>query len=448
MTRPASLQARLALWLGLTLTALWLAATIWTVQDIRHEMHEVFDASLRETAQRLLPLAVTEIVNREPGAGMQRLAPISAQAEFFSYLVRDADGVILMQSHGADPAMFPAWDGTGFRQNATHRFYNASALQGTIRLTVSEPLGERRELAREIAMRLGMPLVLVLPLTLIAVMTLVRLGLAGLRRFREGLAGRGARDLSPLPTEGLPTELRPVAATVNDLLARLAAAFEAERGFAANAAHELRTPLAGAIAQAQRLRAEATDPATADRAAEIEGTLKRLTATAERLMQLARAEGGRLRRDTLDDLRPMLELIVDDTARTTDPGRLALSLPDTPVLSDIDPDALAILARNLIENALRHGTDEAPVEITLDTRGRLVVANDSPVVPPDALAGLTDRFARAGGGEGSGLGLAIVTAIAERIGGRLTLSSPRPGRDTGFEAVVELPVAHPPPTPW
>ena len=440
MSGPGSLQARLALGLGLTLTLLWLSATAWTMLDLRHETAELFDSALQETAQRLLPLAVTEIVNRDPATGAQTLAPISERKEFFIYIVRDGDGQILMRSHAADPALFPEWNGPGFATQNTHRFYSEATLQGAIRLTVAEPLAERQAVARDLAMRLGLPLLLVLPLTLIIVVIAVRLGLGGLRRFGADLTGRGASDLSPVPTDDLPSDLRPLADRVNDLLARLSDAFEAERGFAANAAHELRTPLAGAIAQAQRLRGETVDPATAERAGAIEATLKRLTRTSERLMQLARAEGGRLRTDTPADLRPVLRMITDEIARGTNSECLDLDLPDMPVLSDLDPDALAIVARNLIDNALRHGAEGSPVQVTLDARGQLSVANDGPPVPAETLAQLTDRFARAGTAKGSGLGLAIVAAIARRAGGTLTLHSPRPGADSGFEAVVRIPL--------
>lgn len=441
MIWPGSLQARLALGLGLALTVLWLAATVWTLVDLRHEMDEVFDSALRETAQRLLPLAVAEIVNRDPADGVQQLARIGEEEEFFTYIVRDANGAILVRSDAADPALFPDWDGPGFASSETHRFFSAATLRDTIRLTVAEPLAERQTVARELAMRLALPLVLVLPLTLIIVLALVRLGLGGLRRFGADLTGRGARDLSPVPARGLPSDLRPLADTVNDLLTRLSEAFEAERGFAANAAHELRTPLAGAIAQAQRLRGETADAAAAERAGAIEATLKRLTRRSERLMQLARAEGGRLRGDAPADLRPVLRLIVDEIARTVQPGRLVLDMPAAPVLSDLDPDALAILTRNLIDNALRHGAPDRPVRIRLEADGALTVANHGPPVPEAMLTRMTDRFVRAGSTEGSGLGLAIVAAIARRADGVLRLYSPRRGRETGFEAVVRIPRA-------
>jgi two-component system OmpR family sensor kinase len=370
----------------------------------------------------------------------QRLAPIREHDEFFTYLVRDAEGRILLQSHAADPALFPPYDGPGFRQTATHRLYSDAALQGTIRITVAEPLAHRASVAREIQMGLGLPLLIVLPVALAAIILAVRFSLDSLRRFRARLEARGARDLSEVPAEGLPTEIGPLAETLNSLLARLREAFEAERSFAANAAHELRTPLAGAIAQAQRLRSETGEPAIEARASEIEATLKRLTRLSERLLQLARAEGGRLRIDRSADLRVIARVVVDDLERASAKDSIALTLPSTAVMSDIDPDAFAILCRNLVENALRHGAENAPVEVILTEDGHLIVSNDGPVLLRQTLDRLTSRFERADArADGSGLGLAIVAAIANRIGSSLSLKSPRPGESSGFQASLRLP---------
>jgi two-component system OmpR family sensor kinase len=439
MSGPRSLQARLGLWLGVLLTLLWVAAASVTALILRHEMDEVFDSALQETAQRLLPLAVVDIVGRDEEGVTQRLSAIREHREFFTYIVRDNRDRILLESHAADPSSFPAYDGPGFRQTATHRLYSEEALQGTIRITVTEPLAHRAAIAREIRMGLGLPLLIVIPSSLLAIMLAVRASIAPLRRFRDRLAARSERDLGPVESEDLPAEVAPVAATLNALLHRLNAAFEAERRFAANAAHELRTPLAGAIAQAQRLQSETTDGAAADRAAEIEATLKRLTRRTERLMQLARAEGSRLRLDHLSDLRPAVRLLIDDIRGGAGSDRIELHLPDAPVMSDLDPDALGILCQNLVENALRHGDPKVPVEVTLTQAGVLTVANKGPVLRPETLARLINRFERANRDrEGSGLGLAIVSEIAERIDGRLELQSPRQGRDSGFEVRVDL----------
>ena len=441
MRWPASLQARLGLFLGILLTVLWIAAASVTAVILRAEMDQVFDSVLQETAQRLLPLAVVDIVGREDDGVTQRLGAIREHDEFFTYIVRDAGGRILLQSHAADMAVFPDYDGLGFRQTATHRLYNEDALQGTVRITVAEPLEHRASVAREIQMGLGLPLLIVVPLALLSIVFAVKASLAPLRRFGDRLDARNARDLSPVPGDDIPSEIAPVAATLNRLLARLKGSFDAERSFAANAAHELRTPLAGAIAQAQRLQSETGDQAARARAAEIEATLKRLTRLSERLMQLARAEGGQLRLDRCSDLRIVARLVVEDVARTVSPGRIALTLPEAPVMSDLDPDAFGILCRNLVDNALRHGSDAAPVDVTLTPDGQLIVANDGPVLPPEVLDRLTARFERAGASaDGSGLGLAIVAAIADRIESPLVLRSPRPGSSSGFEASLKLPM--------
>ncbi|WP_439118588.1 ATP-binding protein [Marivita sp.] len=442
MRLPRSLQARLALSLGIGLTLLWIATATVTAVNLRHEMDEVFDSALQETAQRLLPLAVQEIVGREDDGVTQRLGAIREHTEFFTYIVRDSQGRILLQSHAADPDIFPAYDGTGFRQTATHRLYNEDALQGSVRISVAEPLDHRAKVAREIQMVLGLPLLVVIPLALLAIVLAVRAGLGPIRSFRERLEARDARDLSPVPTTGIPLEIVPMATTLNGLLRRLKDAFDAERSFAANAAHELRTPLAGAIAQAQRLQSETGDPGAAARAADIEATLKRLTRLSERLMQLARAEGGRLRLDGTSDLRGIARIIVDEIERTISPGRIVLTLPDGPVVSDLDLDAFGILCRNLIENAIRHGAETEPVDVSLSPDGTLRVANAGPVVPNEKLENLTTRFERAGPNTtGSGLGLAIVAAISERIGSQLILRSPRMGMEDGFEVCIRLPTS-------
>lgn len=443
MRMPRSLQQRLALSLGLLLTVLWLGAASLTAVRARQSIEEVFDSALQETAQRILPLAVAEVLARDEADPTQRLAEIRDHDEFLTYAVRDARGRLLLLSHDADTAIFPPWRGAGFSQSATHRFYSEEALQGSVRLTVAEPLAHRTAMGRELQMGLGLPLLIVLPVALGAIVLAVRASLAPLRRFREGLAARGARDLSRVPVDDLPAEVAPVAETVNGLLARLAAAFEAERSFAANAAHELRTPLAGAIAQAQRLQAETHDAAAQVRAADIEATLKRLTRLSERLMQLARAEGGRLRLDHASDLRRVARILTDDLSRMPGAaGRLALTVPAEPVMSDLDPDVFAILLRNLVENALRHGAPDAPVQIALTHEGGLTVANEGPVVPSEVLSRLVERFERAGASsEGSGLGLAIVQAIAQRLDAVLVLQSPRPGQTTGFAASLALPLS-------
>ena len=434
-----SLQGRLALALGVGLTVLWLAAAWAAATLLRGEMNEVFDSTLEETAQGILPLVALDIISREEEGISQRIATLREHDEYFTYLVRDDQGRVLLRSHMAEDADFPAFEGMGFRQTATHRLYYDAALQGTITIAVAEPLSHRAEVAREILVGLGLPLIVMIPLGLFGVFWIVQRSLRPVRRFSTALSSRGAGDLSAVGDKTLPNEIKPMAGAINDVLGRLGRTLEAERSFTANAAHELRTPVAAALAQTQRLMAETTDTNAAGRAAEIEVALKRLTRLSEKLLQMARAEGGRSRRDFVSDLRPVLDMVLADFDRAAGPARIQSTLPTEPVLSNLDPDAFAVVVRNLVENALRHGSGGTPVQVAL-TRDILSVANDGAPLDAKTLAGLTARFERGQSvSDGSGLGLSIVQAIAERAQATLTLHSPAKGRTSGFEAVFQLP---------
>lgn len=441
MKWPGSLQARLALGLGLGLAIVWLVTAWITATLLQGEMNEVFDSTLEETAQRILPLAVLDILDREETGISQRIATLRQHEEFFTYIVRDDQGRVLLRSHGAEDSVFPPFEGSGFRQTPTHRLYYDAALQGTITIAVAEPLNHRVEVAREALVGLAFPLIVVIPLSLIGVFIIVWRSLDPVRRFSAELASRDEHDLSAVDNGNLPNEITPVAEAVNQLLKRLRRVMEAERSFTANAAHELRTPVAAALAQVQRLMTETSEAIVSQRGAEIEASLKRLNRLSEKLLQLARAEGGRLRRDTASDIRPVLRMIVSEFERIAGTGRIEIDVPGEAVLSDIDPDAFAILARNLIENGLRHGTGDTPIQVIMTTSGKLRVINDGPVVPPETLAKLTARFERghtlSGGG---GLGLSIAQAISDGTSAALILHSPAPGRVDGFEAEFEVPI--------
>lgn len=436
---PNSIRGRTALILSVLVTVLWLAAAGVTARILSYEMGKVFDAALRETGQRVLQLAVVEVLGRDEEGNSQLITALDTAPEFFTYMVRDDQGRVLLSSQNPDAAQFPTDLPMGFSATSQVRLYQEAAVSGTIILTMAEPLAHRTGAAQEVALALALPLLLVIPLSVLGISYGLGFGLGPLQQLRAQLAQRGIGDLAPLGTDGLPRELQPIAATANQLFGRLQVAFEAERSFASNAAHELRTPLAGAVAQVQRLRQLTTEPDTARRADQIEATLKRLTRLSERLIQLARAEGAQLLAASPHDVRLILTLVADDFSRGLDARRLQMDLPDVPVLSTLDLDAVGIVARNLFENALRHG-DGGQVRVHLGPDGGLSVENDGAAVAnPAALAA---RFVRKGG-MGSGLGLAIVRTIAERAGMTLTLTSPLAGQSGGFLARIEL-VAVPP----
>ncbi len=438
MRGPKSIRLRATLALSLVVALLWLGAAALTARGLSAEMDEVFDSALQETGQRILQLAVIDILEREEEGLTKHVNALASHDEYYTYLVRDAQGQVLLTSHQADPRQFPLFKDVGFQENQGMRFYQEAAVRGTIILTIAEPLAHRREVARDLALGLGLPLLVIIPLSLLGIASALGFGLRPLGQLHAQLSKRDANDLTPLSRTKLPAELQPIGGAINQLFVRLRTAFDAERNFASNAAHELRTPLAGALAQVQRLRQDTKDPETIKRAEVIEAALKRLTRLSERLMQLARAEGAELILAKPYDIRQVLQLVVDDFVRSPLDADLLFVIPEVAVLGAIDPDALAIVARNLIENALRHGA-RAPISVTAHEDGWLLVTNDCEALEQATLKDLSKRFMRGqGAGIGAGLGLAIVHTIATRTGAEFQLTSPLAGQDRGFCAAINL----------
>ncbi|WP_018402729.1 ATP-binding protein [Marinobacter gelidimuriae] len=438
MSTKTSLHKTLGTWLTLGVTLLWLLGVIASGVVARHEMNEVFDSALEETAQRILPLAVTDILNREGDPGLERVLALKEHSEYLTYLIRNKSGKLLLQSHDADPKIFGAIPREGFSQTLTHRIYGESAISETLYIEVAEPLAHRRVAVLETSLALLLPLIFLIPISLVGVWWVIKRSLRPVVLLQQSIEVRGGGDLSPVAVERLPEEFEPIMISVNRLLDRLRRALEAERSFTANSAHELRTPLATALAKLQRLKTETQDAGVKARASEIEESLRTLSRLSEKLLELAKAEGGSALSEQGNNLVPILRMVASDYDHQA-PGRLLLNLPDDDVTSLLDLDAFAILVRNLIENALRHGAADQPVNISLTDDGILRVVNRGEVVSPEKLSLLRNRFVRSNTkAVGSGIGLAIVEAIASGAGITLNLRSPASGQSDGFEAELNI----------
>lgn len=435
MTGRRSLRRDLALGLGAIVAGLWLLAAVGAWFVLRGEVEEIYDAALQQTTYRLSPWASVPAAQAPPPQAASQAAPhsVPGRGEDLSYMLRARDGSILAQSAGADPAVFGAAPKRGFREAADHRIFGLRLGEGVM-LEVADPLAERRDAAREATLALLAPAAALAPLIFFGAAWFVSGRLRPVRRLAAEVAIRDSGDLRPVATSGLQTEFAPIEEAVNRLMGRLDDALAAERSFSSNAAHELRTPIAATLAQTQRLIAEAPEGPLRQRARGIEAELKRMARLSEKLLDLARAEAAGAGGGVTPDLRTILALVAGDF---DGPG-LRIAMPPTPVAAAIDPDAFAILARNLIENALLHGAP--PVEAALDPDGAFRVANGGPPLPPESLALLTRRFERLGSRRaGAGLGLAIVEALARNAGARLDLRSPAPGRADGLSVTVRLP---------
>lgn len=443
MTGQRTLSGRLALLVSGGFAAIWLLAILATALVLKAEQEEMLDLELRETARILLPILSREFLE---GGGTFDELPIKpeegeAPEETLVWLLSDAAGTVLAQSTASDVIDRP--DGPlveGYVTTATHVFYTTPFNQDGLALRFGDPRIERYEAFRDSFLAFLMPMLAILPLGYLLVGWIARAALRPLVILRDEIAARDHGRLDPIDAKGQPAELQAITGTFNSFMIRLARSLEGERAFATNAAHELRTPVAVALAQIQRLGAELSGSA-AQRALKVEDALKRMGRLVARLLQLARADAGIGMADTATDIGRLLDLVLDESRHDqTRNARLSVSLPAQPVYSLIDPDAFAIVAGNLIDNAFQHAPKGTPVEVELSLDGVLRVRNDCAVIPATSLADLKRRFRTSAlKSTGFGLGLHISDTIARQAGGTLTLRSPASTGQAGFEAEMVLP---------
>ncbi len=432
-----SITAQLILGLTISTTVLWCGAAAYSTYVSSRELDEAFDRTLQQAAHNLLPLAADDLDGHEANDRGAAQKFIAGEQEFLAYQITDAAGRVVLRTHDTPPVPYGRGETPGFGTIGRYRMFTERDPATGLSITVAETIKERMDAIGAAERAMLRPLAILVPLNILAIWLVVRGAMRRVARLSGEVAARSARNLAPLDISDQPVELKPIAAAVASLVERLGAALDAERAFAANSAHELRTPIAGALAQTQRLINELEDPSDRRRARDVEQTLKRLSVLAEKLMQLARVDAGMGVGAKDVDLIPVLDLVVDDFVRRFDePGRLAYVKPDgAKLIARMDMDAFAIAVRNLIDNAVNHGPRDGVVEVRVEPGGVIRVINGGPPIAPGVLRGLTRRFAR---GEtrhaGAGLGLAIVETIINRTGGRLELLSPASGRNDGFEA--------------
>tara|TARA_R110002124_G_scaffold114535_20_gene269392 strand:- start:3736 stop:5184 length:1449 start_codon:yes stop_codon:yes gene_type:complete len=460
MTRRPSIALRLALGLTAGMALLWIGAAAISVSVMQHELNEAYDDSLAQSAQRLLPLAVHDLRERREGGrpivgadaeggddddrpdtgDSDRPTPPVPHDSSFTYVVFDSLGDIVLRDQQAAEFALPADLPDGFADIDGQRSFGLTDRTG-YSIRIVETSDRRLNGLMDAISALGFPLLALLPLMAGGVWLAMRLALRPLEALRHDIAKRDSRNLKPLLSDSHPAELAPIAEAVGALMSRLKSALDAERSFAARSAHELRTPIAGALAQTQQLAAELGNGPGAERLVEIEAALKKLAKLSEKLLQLARVEAGFARSDQGADLLPVLNMVVHDfNASTFWHDRVHVDAAAGGLVAAIDPDAFAIALRNLVENALKHGAAGQPVQVIAAGAGAVCVRNQGRLVGATDLARLCQPFARGDtSADGSGLGLSIARSILEQAGGALTLRSPAPGAIDGFEAVMELP---------
>ena len=420
-----SIRRRLLLALLAALFLVGLASSGATWYAVHQEAKRLFDYQLEQMALSLRD----HVLQSSDGPLGQVLEPL--QYDFIVQVWDPRGAVVYLSDRGI--VLPPSASGlqTVRADGADWRVFTLPQKDKTIQ--VAAPLSLRSDRSFSMALRILVPLLASIPLFAVLIWLVVGKGLQPLVEITRAIRRRAPASLEPLPERALPEEVTPVVRELNALLARLGDALETQKQFTADAAHELRTPLTALPMQVQLVE-RARSPEERRAALEaLKAGVRRATRLVEQLLAMARLEpeasGQELREVDLASLAAETAAALEPLAEAKG---VELRLAEVgPARLVGDEQALAMLVRNLADNALRY--TPAGGRVTLGTRaedGRAVleVSDTGPGIPTEERTRVFDRFYRlpGSGSEGSGLGLAIVKRVAQAHGAEIALAEHAP----------------------
>lgn len=425
---PRSLQARLLLAVLTLVLLAWASAAALTWHEAEDEVGDLLDAHLAQTAAllRLQPLDPQNPLGEDPLSEAPQLDKHQTRVVFQLW----HEDQLLTRSRNAPDAPLTDRQKRGFADSRvdgkTWRVFVAPGNESDTRMLVGERQSARQDIVMASVTSMLKPLAWALPLLALGIWWVVRGSVRPLRQLGSDVATRQPQSLAPLETKGVPPEVLPLVAALNALFERMAELLTAERQFTADAAHELRTPIAGIRMQAQVAQGATQD---AERAAALDATVRgcdRATRLVEQLLQLARLDAesnGAASAST--DLTEVARAVVHDLQPLAQARAQQVELDLTGPTPVPLPEPLArVLLRNLLDNALRYSPEGGRVTVGVYRVGTAVawrVEDSGPGLEPAEMARLGERFFRVlgTGQSGSGLGWSIVQRIARLHGLRV-----------------------------
>lgn len=443
-----SLRWRLLAAVSAAVMLIWVTTGYLSYTKAQHEAEELMDGNLAQSARILLALAQDD--EAEMADLERRLSTVQGgdSADVYEppleFQIGYQHGRVLARS--ANAPSLPILGVVGYsdirRRDDSWRVLNVESVDGRYRVQVVQSIDLRDKAALEVASQTVLPLIVIVPLLAGLIYLSIRGGLQPLDRLAHEVAARSPDNLSPLAATDIPTEARPLVGALNRLLQRVRRALDNERRFTADAAHELRTPLAALKVHTQVAQLSPDEETRSKALRQLQHGIDRATHLVDQLLRLARLDPLQ----GLPNRKPFaLKTLLRDTTNavmTAHNGKsrqLAEQIPPGDLMLIGDGDLLGVALRNLLDNAFRYSRDGDQIVISANTSGSrasIEIRDTGPGADDATVARLGERFYRHddAGSEGNGLGLAIAIRIVALHDATLKLGNHPQG---GFVARID-----------
>lgn len=432
-----SIRIRLLLFVLLAFVIVWTFVAMIAYKRAVHEVAELFDAEMAQSAQVLLTVTLHEI---EEGDGKNiKLEHQSGGHHYvnkIAFQVWEGDTLVF---HSDKAPLTQMTSVAGYSDKTIEgerwRLFMLDGPDSLYNVQVGQLHEMRDELMKETVMIMSLPVLIALPLLALLFWWGISRGLVPLQRVAHEVGRRSSHEMSPLPDGDIPIEIRPLTRALNQLLQQLRNTFERERRFTADAAHELRTPLASIKTQAQVALRSTVDDERQQALKQISVGVDRATHLVEQLLTLARLDPEAAADEFKTvNLCHLLAEVLADIAPLAHVKNIDIGMAEChDCMLSGNAGALAILIRNLLDNAVRYTAACGVVDASVVSDGDriiLTVSDNGPGISEEQRGRVLERFYRVGTGTaapGCGLGLSIVKRIAELHEATLLLDQPENG---------------------
>ncbi|MDH5786324.1 MAG: ATP-binding protein [Chromatiales bacterium] len=430
---PSIRSRLLAILLGV-ITLVWIVTIIMSYHETQHEIEELFDAQLAQSARTLMAVAGHELAELDgiPDVAHIHFLPEELGGHEYEYKlayqlwIQPQNRLILRSYKSPEQPLSQLTNGysTESINEQRWRIFSLTDPDSGYQVMMGESLEIRQELSREIATRLALPMLIALPLLAMLIALGINRGLRPLQQLAKTITRRDPAHLERVETLNAPTEIAPILHALNQLFERVEEGLEQERRFTADAAHELRTPLAALKVQAQVAQRSGDSEERQRALKQLTSGIDRTSHLIEQLLTLARLEPKTAQKEfSTFSLRPIAEEVIIslEPAATAKQIELQLKCDEESTVYG-QPDAITIALRNLVDNAIRYTPQGGNVELAITTQDNQVtlsVSDSGPGIAEEERKKIFNRFYRLAGQEveGSGLGLSIVQRVVELHGG-------------------------------